>query len=206
MKTCNKCGEAKPHDAFAKRKDTRDGLNYKCKACDSAYQAQRYEIATDKIKANARKWAEANPDRKQAINAEWRKANAEKLKAYQTTWYEANKDHARQRMADWHRDNADRRRQTNAQWRKDNPGKDLALSRKKKAAKINRTPPWADHDKITAVYEEAAALRALGVDVHVDHIIPLQGELVSGLHVHYNLRVILAADNLKKRNKFAPCP
>lgn len=38
MKTCNKYGECKPLDAFSKRKDTRDGLNYKCKACDSAYQ------------------------------------------------------------------------------------------------------------------------------------------------------------------------
>ncbi len=202
MKTCNKCGEEKPFTEFSKRKDTRDGLNYKCKACDSAYQAQRYLQNPDAIKANAKKWAEANPERKRANGAEWRVANADKLKADHAAWYAANAQYARQRMADWHKANVERRKQTSAQWREANPGRSLALSRKKKAAKIQRTPPWADNDKIAAIYEEAAALRQAGEDVHVDHIVPLQGALVSGLHVHNNLRIVPASENLKKRNKF----
>lgn len=202
MKTCNKCGETKPLDAFAKRKDTRDGLNYKCKACDSAYQAERYMLKPDQIKANAKRWAEQNPERKRQNNAEWRAANVNYLREANAAWYAANKDHALRQMREWGAANKPRKAATNAAWRRNNPGRDLALSRAKKAAKLQRTPPWADHEKIIAIYDEAATMRALGIDVHVDHIVPLRGRLVSGLHVHYNLRVILAEDNLTKRNKF----
>ena len=37
---------------------------------------------------------------------------------------------------------------------------------------------------------------------HVDHIIPLQGAIVSGLHVEGNLRVITATENMIKRNRY----
>jgi len=203
MKTCNKCGTLKPVTDFAKRKDTRDGMSYKCKACDNAYQAQRYAKDPDKIKASVRRWSEANPERKRTTNKAWREANAEYIAAANANWYAANTDHARQSMAAWHKANAEARSQYSAEWRKKNPGRDLALSRAKKARKIQRTPTWADHDKITAIYEEAAAMRALGIDVHVDHIVPLRGKLVSGLHTHTNLQLLLATDNLTKRNKFA---
>lgn len=203
MKTCTKCGECKPLDAFAKRKDTRDGLNYKCKACDSAYQAERYKLKPEQIKTNARTWAAKNPERKRQNFAQWREANRDAQREYMRKWWNENLEVQRAKQAEWRAANKAHIAKKNAQWRRENPGKDLALARTKKAAKIQRTPPWADHEKITAVYEEAAAMRALGIDVHVDHIVPLRGKLVSGLHVHYNLRVILAEDNLAKRNKFA---
>jgi hypothetical protein len=74
---------------------------------------------------------------------------------------------------------------------------------KRKAEKLKRTPAWADHARILALYEEAQRLTAsTGVEHHVDHEVPLQGKRVSGLHVHFNLRVITAAENVRKHNSF----
>ncbi len=62
-----------------------------------------------------------------------------------------------------------------------------------------RMPGWADRRKIAEVYKEA---RRLGLTV--DHIYPLQGELVSGLHVHENLQLLPRSTNSSKGNKYAP--
>lgn len=65
------------------------------------------------------------------------------------------------------------------------------------------TPPWADRQAIRQIYEQAWELtRATGLQHSVDHIIPLKGETVCGLHVENNLRVVLHEDNVRKGNKF----
>lgn len=77
---------------------------------------------------------------------------------------------------------------------------------KYRCAKLNRTPIWlTKHDKklIKAVYNRAVQVSIeTGIMHHVDHIIPLQGKLVSGLHVPSNLQVIPAAENLQKLAKY----
>ena len=66
-----------------------------------------------------------------------------------------------------------------------------------------RTPPWADLNAINAIYKEAMEKRAkTGKEYHVDHIIPLRGLYVSGLHVANNLRIISAKENMSKNNRF----
>jgi hypothetical protein len=66
-----------------------------------------------------------------------------------------------------------------------------------------RRAPWADATAIRAIYASAKRLtQETGVPHHVDHIIPLQGALVSGLHVHTNLQVLPAVDNIKKLNRY----
>jgi len=69
---------------------------------------------------------------------------------------------------------------------------------------LQRTPVWGpDAHLIIAKYQLAAMLsQASGTPHHVDHIIPLQGKKVSGLHVFSNLRVIPGSDNVKKSNKY----
>jgi hypothetical protein len=65
-----------------------------------------------------------------------------------------------------------------------------------------RCVEWADRDAVRAVYAEAAKRRAVGENVHVDHIVPLLGKNVSGLHVASNLQIIPAHLNIKKGNSY----
>lgn len=76
---------------------------------------------------------------------------------------------------------------------------------KRRASKLNATPNWLSNyelDLIKWVYTAARkAEEHYGEPYHVDHIVPLQGENVCGLHVPWNLRVIPARDNMSKGNK-----
>jgi len=77
---------------------------------------------------------------------------------------------------------------------------------KSRAAKINRTPNWLTEDDYRWIewhHRQAKRVEALtGTLHHVDHIIPLQSENVSGLHAPSNLQVIPAMENLIKSNSF----
>ena len=69
-------------------------------------------------------------------------------------------------------------------------------------------PKWCWNDSaFKTVYDEADRHRKDGEDVHVDHIVPICSEIVSGLHVPWNLEVIGNKANLSKSNKWWPaCP
>ena len=92
------------------------------------------------------------------------------------------------------------------QFRQKYPEKVNAKEAKRKTAKMNRTPPWLTEDDfwlIEQAYDLAAKrTQMFGFSWHVDHIIPLQGKIVSGLHVPLNLQVIPASINTSKQNKF----
>jgi len=83
-----------------------------------------------------------------------------------------------------------------------NQGRYYAAARLRKVSQKRRTPEWADLKAIQAVYVEARRRREAGEAVVVDHIIPLRGEVVSGLHVHTNLQIIDVVANRAKSNKF----
>ena len=91
-------------------------------------------------------------------------------------------------------------------WAENNPAKARILARvasaKRYAGQKSRCPPWADMAAIRTVYERAARVAAdTGIPHEVDHIVPLLGRNVSGLHVHWNLRIITQEANRKKSNK-----
>ena len=81
-----------------------------------------------------------------------------------------------------------------------------ARNKKRRLAKINRTPIWLtenDYSKMEQFYISATKLEIQNNNkYHVDHIIPLQGKLVSGLHVPSNLQVITQKENLSKSNTY----
>lgn len=65
-----------------------------------------------------------------------------------------------------------------------------------------QTPPWADMKAIRKIYVQCAKLTlATGIEHHVDHVVPIKGRQVSGLHVPWNLQVLPGPENRKKSNK-----
>ena len=71
------------------------------------------------------------------------------------------------------------------------------------AAQLERTPPWADLMTIRQIYDTSHWItKVTGLEHHVDHIIPMRGKLVSGLHIAENLRVLPGPENLTKGSKF----
>jgi len=73
------------------------------------------------------------------------------------------------------------------------------------ASQKQRTPKWADLKAIREFYDTSHWITEVtGLEHHVDHIIPLNGKLVSGLHIAENLRVLPGPENLSKGSKFMP--
>ncbi len=91
-------------------------------------------------------------------------------------------------------------------YRANNKGKINALCAARKNVVKQRTPQWLtsfDKLKIRCLYQLAAMYtRENSEPWHVDHVIPLQGETVSGLHVPDNLRVLRGIENIQKKNKY----
>lgn len=91
-------------------------------------------------------------------------------------------------------------------YRDKNKGKTNALVKLYRLVKLKRTPTWLSNEekqRIECYYQLAAMYTKYGNEKwHVDHIVPLQGKTVSGLHVPWNLRVIPAVENIRKGNKF----
>lgn len=174
-KFCNGCKTNKEFDLFSKCSSGKYGLSSQCKACYKLYyQSKKHEIdSASKIRTAA-----------------WRLKNQEKYRAYSIEYYQKHTEKIKAKSAKYQ-----------PLWRAKNPGKTLALTRKYQISKINACPPWINLSEIEKIYDEAAKIRKNGIDVHVDHIIPLRGKMVCGLHVPWNLRIIPAKDNMKKNAK-----
>lgn len=103
----------------------------------------------------------------------------------------------------WREKNVEKDRRDSRRWQINNRAKVIAAIARYEAGRDKRTPKWADPSKIAAVYVEARRLSSeTGIEHHVDHVIPLHGKRVSGLHVHNNLCAIPAEINKKKSNSY----
>ena len=178
MKICSKCKEEKTLDSFSKMKASIDCLQNKCKDCDKEYRKDN----AIKIK-------------------DYRDNNKDKF--YQS--YLRNKEAVHERGRKYKHTNKDRVYRQQSAYKKLNPEIVHASNTKRRLSKTNAIPTWLTEEqksKIDNLYWLASDLKAVtGESYHVDHIVPLQGKNVCGLHVPWNLQILPADINLAKSNK-----
>jgi hypothetical protein len=175
-------------------------------ACPRGHIAERIVSTRACVACAAEKkqaWLTANPEKANAQKRAWRDKNIEKARALNLASQKLHRESANERQRRWLSENREQANAASAAWAKANPGKCTARSARRRAAELQRTPAWADNDVINSLYELARIYREAGHDVEIDHIVPLQGKKVSGLHVQDNLQVICSMLNKSKSNNFA---
>lgn len=193
MKRCHKCKEAKQLDAFGRSSSSKDGRQAACRECKSAYyraaadayrsrNAERYAAQKDVIRERTRAYYWADPAPRRAVS-----------RARYASLPGAEKTLAAQKAAERDREF---------------PAQAAARVAIRRARLRRAVPQWLtkeQHAAIKSFYESAEALgMLLGEWHHVDHIVPLGGATVCGLHVPWNLQVLPAKENIRKLNRTWP--
>lgn len=123
---------------------------------------------------------------------------------YNKQYYQKNKEKRKRQTSIWAKENRDKKNLSHKKWRLANLEKDAAARAEKRARKLKATPLWVDEDEkflISEVYALAKLrTKATGVQWEVDHIVPLQGTIVCGLHTLVNLQLLPKSLNCKKHN------
>lgn len=177
-KECSRCGVSQPLSSFNPRVKGSPKLRSNCKKCLSCY----------------------------------RKSNSKRIKDYAETYKERRKelywlkhDHYINYKRNYKLNNSDVLKQRNLLYRAMNRGTINANKMVYIASKINATPLWLSKEhklQIRAIYDKSVHLsNETGVSHHVDHIVPLKGKNVCGLHVPWNLQILTAFENMTKGNK-----
>ena len=179
-KVCSSCRIEKDLSDFGKHRQKPDGLNYSCLECTRRRDYLRYEKDREKRKQVSRNYykrtKELNRESRRIYYKEYMASNPEdKAKEKYIKYYSKHKDKA------------------------------FADSAKRRAYKEDRTVSW-DKELTDFLCKEAYSLSRIrkqitGFSWHVDHIIPLKGKLVSGLHIWNNLQLLPATLNLSKGNR-----
>ena len=197
-KLCPTCQTIKLVEEFAKNIGKKDGLQYRCKACMAFYRNKNRAAVLE----NKRQHYQKNRERLLQEKKEKYPEIADKKRQYQKEYAKNNQQQIRERMKKFYARNPDYYKEL----RKKYPDRINAKENKRRTAKLKRIPPWLTDDDHWMI-KEAYALAALrtqmfGFSWHVDHVLPLQGKLVSGLHVPLNLQVIPGSQNTAKGNRF----
>jgi hypothetical protein len=182
------------------RKDARAaGLKryFTGKPCKRGHVAERWIITRSCavcLLEHGRKWSEANSAKVSAKSAKYRARHGEAVLARKRLRYDLDPKKYYDAARRWEKNHPEQARAIRN-----------AVSARYRANKFRAMPPWLtaeDHEMVACLYDNAVTLsEAAGMKFDVDHIVPLNGETVCGLHVPWNLRVIAASENRSKRNR-----
>ena len=179
-KTCGKCGESKDELAFFKNARKTDGYHIYCKACDYE-RKKKYRKLSDQDRLQKKIVAAQKKKDKAKI---YRVENRERCIASTKSWYEKNKEHCKQRDKKYWSINKDKSAAMSSARRAKLKGASLNLNKSFKA-------------EIDGLYLFAKLFGG-----HVDHIVPINNNIVCGLHVPWNMQVISPNENMSKQNTF----
>ena len=157
------------------------------KPCKNGHIAKRFANNAGCMECQkewVRKWHQNNPESAQE-------------------WNRKNREHLNELARKWRKENPERAHKSTVKWAKKNRHIMRDIQNRRRVDK-RASPAWRDKEKIYSVYLEQERLIQAGLDVHVDHIVPLEGENVCGLHVEYNLQIMTASANYRKKNKHDP--
>lgn len=150
----------------------------------------------------AKKLAKSISDRK------YREKNRDKLLAKNREYYLKNKERMSQQKKDKYKENPEPAKLRAKNWKKNNRARHNAICMARHARKLNAMPDWLSEFMllgIDEIYSKARELTKItGIDMEVDHIVPLQGDTVCGLHVPWNLQILDSSTNYSKNNSLLP--
>lgn len=202
-KSCTKCKVTKTFDNFSRCISRADGLQCWCRDCLKEYS----ETRRVRKPIPEPKWWHClkHEERESARKSQWQKDNREKHRAsgakYRVNNLEKVRKSARERARLAYAVDPTKRLRNTRAYAARNPDRIRARAALRKANELNATPSWVSYKEIGKFYRIAAKLwRSTGISHNVDHIVPLKGKNVCGLHVPWNLQVLTAVENRRKSN------
>jgi len=142
--------------------------------------------------------------KKSEQNRKYREKNKEVLKEKKRQYYLNNREEIRaERKLDYEK-NKEAYKERARKWKESNTALHNARCMERHVKKLNACPRWLNAVEVAQIQEfyDIAKAKSFhsGINHHVDHIIPLQGKHVTGLHVPWNLQVLTASENCSKSN------
>lgn len=213
-KRCAACSVEKSISEFRKVKSRYYAY---CNPCGKEYARRHYLANKDKYRQKSDEWRAQNPERYKQANQAYYARTREQAAAKHVEYYWQNREACLARCIGWRKADPTKARQNEAAyrernreacnariaaWKARNKGRLVYYTTVRQRGIKRATPPWVRTDELLAFYDEARKLTAeTGTLYHVDHIVPINNGLVCGLHVPWNLRVVTAAENVRKGNR-----